>query len=463
MTFESSARDLKGSDRLRLQSVSPMAARFMSASVWSILGAVGWLIEGPIRGDSLWRLAFLSLLTAIFGVWGFLHSGGPRITAAGMFTVSTGVFVGYAGLWWCNFLGRDVPPEMSTIVVSAYFATVCSYHLFWWTSQKSDGITSALTSSRNVPKWPASVGILLAAISFIVHQSVPHDLQMFTEAGAVLGILLYCYGVANSPREFKLLSTRSAVVVGLVVVFIAVIFDGFGRLPVIALAGSVGVLLTQRQRSTRVKLLALCAVPLASSILTALRYWRLDGVAPSRDTTPSGPDSDVGGLWTFARLVRFGDDLQFGGGETFVSTLVAWVPRGLWPSKPFGFGFDLTLLLEPQLAPYGHSLVATVFGEWYYNFGWWGIPILVLTVAPFVRWLDQRQIEQLKRKSVDNSKILYNVLLAAAIGGIPHLVWSGTHTLFARLMAVAILWVVVYSGVWLFGNTRSSRIPRGRG
>lgn len=433
-----------------------ISVRLFSAAAWFALGLVGALIEGPFRGDNLWTLTALSTVTAIMGLWGFIHSGGPRITAAGMFMISIAVFIGYAGLWWCNFLGRDVPSEMVLIVGSAYAATLVSYHLFWWPDENRVPKSSNSFNSSNSTKWTSFAGLGIVAVSLTAHILGGQSVQVLSEAGTVLGILLFSYGASNYSTRFRIFSSSSVVLIILMVLFVAIVFDGFGRLPVIALAGSVGVLLTQWSGNRAIKYLAIAAVPASSTLLTALRYWRLDGVSPSLPSEATGPDSDVGGLWTYSRLVELGDRLEFGWGETFASTLVAWIPREIWNEKPFGLGFDLTLLLEPQLAPYGHSLVATVFGEWYFNFGWWGIPAFVLMVGPAIRWLDRRQLDDIDNPSQRSFDVMKSVLMAAAIGAIPHLVWSGTHTFFARLMALGGLWIILWFFVWVVSRRTQS-------
>ncbi len=60
--------------------------------------------------------------------------------------------------------------------------------------------------------------------------------------------------------------------------------------------------------------------------------------------------------------------------DQILFTLFAWVPRGVWPDKPFAFGFQYVLdNLDPSLADEGHSIASTLIGDHIFYLGWWGL------------------------------------------------------------------------------------------
>ena len=67
---------------------------------------------------------------------------------------------------------------------------------------------------------------------------------------------------------------------------------------------------------------------------------------------------------------------------------MAQVPRAVWPSKPVGFGAALTAFLEPSETVHNLNLAALSSGEWYFDFGWPGLFLMVLVLGWLVRWLD---------------------------------------------------------------------------
>ena len=416
--------------------------RLLSASIWLSLGLAATYRAGPT--DSAAALLVVSVLSLAFGVWAFLWHGGARITAAGMFCAAAGAFVGYAGLWWLN--AGPVQPEMFWAALASHLATVTMLHLFWWETP---------TPKEPAPRDPATalratnLGLILGAAALVAHVALP-GVAAVTEDAAFVGIVVMTIGLTGTSDRFNVGGPRAVLIAGFLAAFVVVAFDGFGRLPVLALGASVAIVVSLRQRRRLLKVAALLLVPVAAAMLTALRTDRLGTSGTGR-----GPDSDVGGLFVFARLVANG--LDDGHGSTFWATATIWIPRGGWEGKPIGFGAELTRLLEPAQYGTGQSLVATAFGEWFFNFGWVGIPLMVVVVGLAVRWLD-RLLAGVAASPLDSMRaVLLTALLVAVVASLTDFVWSGTFTLAARMLLRAAVIVALLSLVGRAGASRSRR------
>jgi oligosaccharide repeat unit polymerase len=87
--------------------------------------------------------------------------------------------------------------------------------------------------------------------------------------------------------------------------------------------------------------------------------------------------SSVAGPFSMACLVfeLFPDQEPFRHGQTLMVTLLGFIPRAVWPEKPVGIGKELTRYV---VGPFyeeteGFSVAVTLPGDFYLNFGWFGV------------------------------------------------------------------------------------------
>lgn len=67
--------------------------------------------------------------------------------------------------------------------------------------------------------------------------------------------------------------------------------------------------------------------------------------------------------------------------DQVVFSLLVFVPRDLWPSKPYGFGFQYVVdNMEQSFVDEGHSIASTLIGDHIYFLGWWGILTALIMV-----------------------------------------------------------------------------------
>lgn len=98
-------------------------------------------------------------------------------------------------------------------------------------------------------------------------------------------------------------------------------------------------------------------------------------------------------------------------GATYSYTLVQIIPRAVWPSKPTNPIDGVVSELFP-----GSGIAFPIWGEWYLNFGWLGVPVLgfafgAISTALWTRWCRRRSGPSLS----DPIAILASLLLINAV------------------------------------------------
>ena len=125
------------------------------------------------------------------------------------------------------------------------------------------------------------------------------------------------------------------------------------------------------------------------------------------------------------------------GFDDLLATLLFWVPRALWPAKPVGFGFVLTLHFLPQLAGVGHSMAATYLGELFAAARWPAVAGGLMAVAALVAWGDRVMLAAVRSGRLSLVRVVVLAILAA---GMFDFVWVGSFTFFSRnVLRIAVL------------------------
>lgn len=121
--------------------------------------------------------------------------------------------------------------------------------------------------------------------------------------------------------------------------------------------------------------------------------------------------------------------------DQILFTFFVYIPRAIWPDKPYGFGFEYTVQnLDQNLVEAGHSIASTLIGDHIYYLGYFGI-ISALIVFGVIAQL---------------TKLLYRipglngngVLIFSA--SMMVLVWGGMTSFSTRIALPTILFLVVY-------------------
>jgi len=84
--------------------------------------------------------------------------------------------------------------------------------------------------------------------------------------------------------------------------------------------------------------------------------------------TPAQSALDIYSM-TAVVVETFPDRIPFVNGESLVPLVLGWVPRTLWPSKPYPFGLYMNIINGETLQVRSASLAVGLIGEGYGNFG----------------------------------------------------------------------------------------------
>lgn len=430
----------------------------------SLLGVGAILLANPenVAVGYTRAQAATSALAIGFGVWAFWRHGGRQVTGAGVYSLASAVFVGYAGLWWLNHDGSNLSASLFAATSAGYLTHIAAYFLFWHRQSEEINYAPIQLASPPVSVWSTRIG-LSTLLASIVLSFVAPGLSVGYKASAFAGILLFTLGLALRPRGVRFGLLHLGLVTAAIAAYVVTIFNGFGRLTVVTLCTACAMAVASRFKGRRVKLAMLVGVPLVALVLSRIRAATVDALYGSAAGRSQGGGSIESPLATFGRLIERSDLFAPGHGSTFWASATLYIPRSAWPGKPNGFGTVLTSIFEPQLLSVGHSMAALSTGEWYFNWGWIGVAAMVPALGISVQLIDRTLMRSLRRR-LDTRRNLVLLAIAITLGaGLGDLVWVGTFTYAART-GFSVIFLALVLGLLAPGRRartrRASRIAR---
>jgi hypothetical protein len=397
----------------------------------SLTPLIGWGAAGVLalllRSDQptvLYDYSELVLagLSTAFGVWVFWTHGRQQITAAGVYCLAVSVFVGFAGLWWWAQPGAvDQPVYIGTM--TGYWTTYAMWALFW---RHQPNFALIRHASPEATQWAIGMGLVVAVVGSSAGFVSPDAYVQFPLAG----LSLVAVGLILHRAQHEKVIARLGVAGLTVLVFWETVFTGFGRLNLVAIA-LVGIVVASGRRSRRtVKAMVLTGVSPALWLLILTR----EALPTTTGITYDGIGSVVYPVRYFGELVQGHASglFAFSGGQALEATLTVWIPRSWWPGKPEGFGAVLTPLLAPATVGTNNSLAAHAYGEWYFDFGWAGVIVMVLFLGVFI-WAVDRLLARATATPLDTRRQLVPLVVAVLlVVDMPNLMWVGTFGYVAR-------------------------------
>lgn len=415
--------------------------------VWVLLGTIGLALHGAGVGVCA-ALTGMGVLQLIFGAWVFWTHGGRQITAAGVYSMSGAIFVGFAAIYYAALYGSDVPHAVYVATVLCYFSHVAMYALFWRTSYPAGHAVARVCPTEQLTAWLAKTGLVLL-VTAVAARLAGIEVVIISSM-AFVSVVFFACASFNHPggpagRPWYLFAAAISLVL-----YIVIFFSGFGRLILGTLGLVIAVTACRCFRHRSAKLITLASLPGALLVFGAIRVAFMQELYPENtDTENNGIESVISPLFTFGQIIEGigGGTIDYGYGSTFVATLFLEVPRVLWEGKPIGFGAVLAeLLLKKGTYAAGTSLAALSPGEWFYNFGIPGIVAMVAVLGLAIRWLDGVLHKVLTRPLGTRNDVLALAATLVAVASMSDLMWVGTFTFNERagtrllvILAIALL------------------------
>lgn len=417
--------------RLALFTTAPAALILLGARIWFQTD-----VTAVTSASTL-----MSLVSLAHGLGLFVLLGRERVTMAGLFMASSAAIVGISGLLVIPDPGflRVLDPE-AALQDALFLATG---------AQIGVGALSILLEQRDrveaviLPDAATRRAQLVGWATLLATIALGDRLGLFLDGFGFSAILLICLAVLLSERGL-----RSPVQVLLMIAALAAfplyVIEGTGRLRAIALVLAVGYVFFLRYGTRWLKLLAVLLAPAA---LAVMGLWRrgYEESLTGQHGNDTGLSSMFVAIGNFGTLIRASQDgLPLTLGASLLSPLGSALPDSLRPDWiPDATGYELAAITDPELYGTGFSTVVSVYGDLWWNFGLVGlvvgVPVLALTMERLDTWTVQSY-----RHAVDGPRqLLMLVFLAALLGGVGDIVWSGFHTwtvrMFARITALLVL------------------------
>lgn len=433
------------------------ARSWIALVLWSLAGATAVILDDRTTGGGHSRSQLLiSGFTLVFGLWAFWQHGGRQITAAGVYSIASAVFVGFAGLYWWNYYGSQVPGTLFAATSACFFTHVVMYYCFWHREGLRGYVRPSDRNSMPVTQGGVTVGAVVTLASVLAAQ---RGLNIsFTAPAAFAGVVMVAVALFARQRGPSGLGMWRVIAVSFgFALYARYVFSGFGRLNLAVLMLAIGMATCLSVRGRLVKLAGVAGTGPALLLFVAIREsfgQRINGSAGL-----SGVGSVVSPLELFSRLPAYVAHVGPSGGDTFWAAAVTQVPSQLWHEKPPGFGVVLAQIFAPQVVPFGGSLAALTHGEWVFDFGWLGLCFMVVVLGFAVRGADRwlrHALENPIRTRGDLVSRTGAVLLAA---GMADLLWVGSQT-FSSRTGTRLLVLLLILGAWAWrAPTQPKRKP----
>ena len=421
----------------------------------SVAGIVPLAIPNPRLG-----LAVIGTVTCLFSVVVAAKRGGRYLVPSAVLFLSAGVFIGLAAVY-LSIIGGETPPSvMRDVTVVAYITTLLTYVVtsaltrHWgvhWPTRRSEA-AEAVARSERPPTRYALIAIALVVASQVGPLSdIGGPAFQAAGRGGVVMLTLLAAGRRVRPRTPGELFIAAGVVV-VPLAWARVEFSGGGRLTLAGIGIAALVALNLTKPHAIHKVIVAVGLPVFLAFAGVNRIERRGAIneAPVIDVVSSG--SGLASLYepldTFGRIIEhqsqgLSPPLGPRWGGTFFNTLILPVPRDLWATKPVGFGAELTPVLQPELAGKNHSMAALSHGEWFANFGWVGLLLMVVVLGWFLAVLDQRHARLAVEGLNSSGRWWSAAALLCLVSSLADLFWVGSFTFFARggLAAIVVLLV----------------------
>lgn len=437
-----------------------------------IIELMGWVVILCLLAWSLFqttnpavqtRVSVISgVLVSVFGVRAFLGHAQRRISVLGLFNLSTALFIGVAGIYTALDADNGLSDfYLACAIVGSFAVQVATTALAW--GRNTDQALRFTLPPDHAAHWATRWGMFLLVILAIVQvASDGGSIRAYIEAGAFVSITVLAIGVLWR-EQARIYSWRTVMLLGCLVLYAELFHSGQGRLRVVALACTIGVLVSIRFQKRIVKLAVVGLIPLALLWLSYDRLSLQESLQTGASEGRTGLESMMSPIIVFAQLLEAqqvqGFPLSYG--YNLLSFLALLAPG---EAEPRALGYELVQITSPERYGSGYSVVASSTGEAVYNFGLFGFVVVVPVVAFIVHMLDKLLARTVTKVNLTTFGLIAIVFWAICAGSFADFTWSGQHTYLARIAMRLPFIAGLAIFAWIYGSrTRQVQRPRAVG
>lgn len=137
----------------------------------------------------------------------------------------------------------------------------------------------------------------------------------------------------------------------------------------------------------------------------------------------------------------FPDRIPFVEGESIVPLVLGWVPRSVWPSKPYPFGLYMNIINGETLQARAASLAVGLTGEGYGNFGLFGAFLWAFVLGIVCRqgdmWLERLHPNDTLHLLLGGMAMVWVAMIVR--GGVPEMFYMGLQIMVLPLVLTKLL------------------------
>lgn len=409
------------------------AGRFVLLIGASVV-TVGSFALGEVLDRGTTVLGINSIVVSVALYW---VSGGSRIDAVGALCLSGMLFTGFAALITPQDHRIVETSEMAILLATTMQIAVVA--VAWFPQWRRRGPMPR----QRLPRQLRSSTLLLSGVTGFgigVALSPVEELTNVSMGFLVGSPILAALGAASSARSRW---AAGLVPLALILLYLSV-WSGGGRLVVLAFLLAIVMVWSYRVpiRCSLLKAIVPCMLVPGLLLGSLVEVNRADVNGhlfhvPSDFIVAENLGSVWSPLYVFTSLLdgfREGA-LQFHGWHTLWASLVAWVPRPLWPGKPDGWGRDLAWVFNQQAAEYSNHSEAGLFpAEMLWSFGLLGLVLGTLVLGLVVRMVNaglRRCVAVNPPRGLGAPILAGWIVVATAL--LP-LWWGGTFNFSARVL-----------------------------
>lgn len=427
----------------------PVKFLLIEALIWCIAVAISWWWTFAATEDNLRSaIYFTSIVSVLAGIRTFIGHGYAKITATGLFGISTAMFIGYSGVVLAGQPTIDPQWQYLALASAAGFTGQVLTSMLAW-RRVARVPESQGWFEPQVANWAARVGLIALVLAAGLQLAVP-SWQHWAEASAFTAICVLTAGLMLRDNA-RMLSLSTLLIAGSIILYSEFFHAGTGRLLLVALVCAVGVIYAARFQRRLIKFAIVAILPVALWWMASDRLALEESLSAGASAGRTGLESMIAPLNVFGLLVEALHEQGFtpAYGYNLLSVPALLIPESVWPNQPQALGYEVVVFDSPEL--YGDGVFSTVVsstGEGIFNFGWWGLPIIILVAAVALRLIDRFLLARIRAEHITLLGLLALVFAAMLAGAIADYTWSGVHTYGARMLARMPAFILILVIAW---------------